>query len=382
MRAAFALGLHVRDESTNISPADKEARMLLWWALWLLERQLVALTGRPTAIQESSCSVPRPGDGQNPPRTFTSQYLNLRIDLAKLSQRIVDHLYAPSVVLQDWSSVQATMLMLESALLQWRSQLPHAYDFGGKRGNDLANGNRATRTLGFHFYMNVMLTTRPCLCDPRRMGRLSEEIMAATRKRAEDCITAAKKTIELLSDSFDAVDLYQYGPWYNQVSIVMQACSVIMLVLSLRTVQLMIQSLLPTVERMIAWLREMARHNAEAYRGWHQCISTLEALASRTDLDLSNINTSVPTWDSDTKGRKHSVFPTTASIMKADPGSNKGDAGHSEHLPPTPIGQFLQELDLQEDESFLGQGYPFSAIVDDMWSGLDFSGGESGPWVE
>ena len=60
IRHATALGLHVRSEAKELSDADKEFRVRLWWSLYSLERVLDELTGRPSCISDREISTPLP----------------------------------------------------------------------------------------------------------------------------------------------------------------------------------------------------------------------------------------------------------------------------------------------------------------------------------
>ncbi|KAL9114289.1 MAG: hypothetical protein Q9227_001711 [Pyrenula ochraceoflavens] len=60
VRAAIALGINMRNDSTNIKDASKEVRYRVWWSLYVLEQQLLISTGRPTFIQDKICTAPLP----------------------------------------------------------------------------------------------------------------------------------------------------------------------------------------------------------------------------------------------------------------------------------------------------------------------------------
>jgi hypothetical protein len=321
IRAAYALGLHIRNEDITLLPVVKEARLRSWWALWLLERQLVTLNGRPTGIIDSMCSIPRPSEGVFTKSTTTidlkpatDHYLDLRFDLAKLTQRTIDLLYSPSVVAKTWISVQVNMKTLEDDLQQWRYRVPAAYDFSNSRSRD-NKFTRATQTLGLYYYMSRILIFRTCLCGFNRQMKLTKDTSEFNRLRAEYCVAAAGHAVDLLPDSFDAVNLYKNGPWYNQVSLIMQACAIIMLEMSLRaSLSSSIQYLTSKIEKLVGWLHEMAKHNAAAYRAWKQCTNSLASLAPRISMDMSNINMNSPQVNAKSEGRQHSVYPSIYGI--------------------------------------------------------------------
>lgn len=60
IRYAQTLGLYLRNDVPELSEADKELRVRIWWALYSLEHRLCLMTGRPSAIRDQDCSVPLP----------------------------------------------------------------------------------------------------------------------------------------------------------------------------------------------------------------------------------------------------------------------------------------------------------------------------------
>lgn len=60
VRYAYALALHLRNESQNMSDIQKEFRVRLWWSIYSLERLLEVRTGRPSAIDDPDVSAALP----------------------------------------------------------------------------------------------------------------------------------------------------------------------------------------------------------------------------------------------------------------------------------------------------------------------------------
>ena len=60
IRAATALGINMRNESSKTPDSLKEIRYRVWWALYMLEQQLGNLTGRRTSVSDDDCTAPLP----------------------------------------------------------------------------------------------------------------------------------------------------------------------------------------------------------------------------------------------------------------------------------------------------------------------------------
>lgn len=247
IRAALSIGLHIGNEDSSVSKSAADTRHRLWWALWLLERQLVMLTGKPTAINDSVCTVPYP----------ESQYLNLRVKLAKSTQNAIDMLHSPSPVPKTWDHIRKTIEMLGKEHQQWRDTVPSDLDFDQLDANQQ---RRAARTLGFYYYMSTVLVTRHCLSGLDQHMPQTDFSSAG----AELCIKAARKVVNLLPKSIDSIELYKYGPWYNQVNLIIQACAVLRFEMSRDPSS--IPHLKSDMERLSGWLSETAKHNVAALR--------------------------------------------------------------------------------------------------------------------
>jgi len=77
VRHALTLGLHVRNEASELSDIKKEQRVRLWWSLYSMECSLNELTGRPTCISDQDISTPLPA--------------NVDVDELRAGQNLYDH---------------------------------------------------------------------------------------------------------------------------------------------------------------------------------------------------------------------------------------------------------------------------------------------------
>lgn len=60
VRSATALGLNMRNDSSELPNGLKEIRYRVWWALYTLEHRLCTMTGRVTCILDDHCTTPLP----------------------------------------------------------------------------------------------------------------------------------------------------------------------------------------------------------------------------------------------------------------------------------------------------------------------------------
>lgn len=377
MRAAYALGLHVQNTDPNLSGAEKEFRLRLWWALWLLERHLVPLCGRPTAIIDRECLTPHPSTGfiagYTPEPRIMDQCLILRIELAKVCQQAIHLLYSPSVVSKSWLSVQSDIRNLEDDLQKWLARVPADLDF-----HNTTSANhypRGARTLGSYFYMTRILMTKPCLYH-LGLGASREANDSANFIRAKglECVHAAGNAIDLLQDSLDSAQLYEHGPWYNQVNFVMQACIVILLGISFDASRT--HSVSDSVQKMkkaIGWFRDIAKHNAAAWRAWRHCLDLVVKLAPRIKMDVSDIPKSPPPFDPpELSDHHHSAYPGGFDVLPDMPFAGAGgvDPGVGASLVAVEPSTQAAEAHFPFSRSETQQKFSWDPQLEKMWLGV------------
>jgi Fungal specific transcription factor domain. len=60
LHSALSLGINLRLTDDRTKDAAKETRGRLWWSIYSLEHLITSMTGRPSCVGESLCSVPAP----------------------------------------------------------------------------------------------------------------------------------------------------------------------------------------------------------------------------------------------------------------------------------------------------------------------------------
>src|SRR5271154_2673155 len=236
IRAATALGLNMRNESSKLADDLKEIRYRVWWALYTLEYRLCTLTGRANFIVDDYCTTPLPipfdedqfGSeeakslmkidkqqvdrnpcfrpltpnlpGSTPstdrsrsaskPQSPSSQqytgwdwaknvspntslyFLHL-VQLTRVSQNIFHRLYNPSSGARSWADVQDIIRSLDSSVEAWYRNLPPALDF--KRKQRDREFLECRFNFGFLYYSTRIIINRPCLCQLNRKQRLQNQ---------------------------------------------------------------------------------------------------------------------------------------------------------------------------------------------------------------
>lgn len=133
--------------------------------------------------------------------------------------------------------------------------------------------------LAFSLFSTKILITKPCLCrlDQRIQGQ-SKRSASFNQTMAKECVEAAREISELLPDTPDPVQIYQNGPWWCIIHIMMQALAVLLLEVFYDGAHASITSaqIIQSVKKLLLWLRSMRCYNALAVGAYKVIIDILE----------------------------------------------------------------------------------------------------------
>lgn len=327
LRSAYSLGLHVRNEDPAATTAKRETLVRTWWSLYSLERTLGIITGRPSIIVDSCCSVPLPiplpedrlsdeldsvyharkqstshhysNPSYDTPVTPTNlksfeansgSYFKAVIQLSILTQNILTSLYSVGTMIRSPSEIQHDVSQLNQRLDQWSTSLPQEFNFQQPHQylhNSQTPLARERTLLAFQFCSARMLLGRPYLSNRSSLAREHTEETFATRM-ANACIEAAKTVIHYLSDDYRPELLYDQGPWWCVVHHLMQAISVFLLGLSFPSATTQeSRTLINYTRKAIRWLNVVQDPLAE--RASKVAVTSFAHVARRHAIDISDL---------------------------------------------------------------------------------------------
>lgn len=354
IRFAYALGLHVRNEDPSAPPTTKETLVRLWWSLYVLERQLSTITGRPSIIVDSACSVPLPlpiayeqlsdnvgemdrlrrvhsatpttsptnqvhphgfttaGVGRHPARAETKSdanrgsYFKAVVQIAIITQNIFTSLYSAGTMMRTAGESQQDISRLGQRLDQWASSLPSDFSFRDRVASSPQAHSRERMLLGFHFCSAKILLTRQCLGG---LGQAADFSVPETfiRRMANMCVESAKAIADFLPDQPNTLPLHENGPWWCIIHHIMQAVSVILLALLHSTPSSQNQNTLSDcVKKLVRWLCAMQDPLAE--RAYQMALKAFQAVATRLSIDISDLWMDYAIAYAAPRAREHSLY--------------------------------------------------------------------------
>lgn len=349
MRGALALGLHLQNVGASIPDSSKEIRYRVWWSLYTLDYLLALMTGRPSSVNDSSCTTPMPipfdesdfqkdevakiistaalrkpsssermttnssmddlesttdsesNDVSAEDETklnrveylkslspCTSLYFLQLASLTSISKRMTVKLYSPEALQSPWASTEFTMQSLMLELDSWFMNLPAAYDFTSTQTSQCPISQRMG--VAFLFYSTKIGITRPCLCRLDQSLSEDDKTYEFCNKAAADCVEAACHMLTLFPDNPDASLLYKMSPWWCTLHYLMQAVTVLLLELAYRAQHVPEKATMVSkaAKKALDWLSTLSKTNMASERAWKLCDGFIRRLAPHIGINVND----------------------------------------------------------------------------------------------
>jgi hypothetical protein len=320
IRSAHTLDLHLSRQSTLV-PVDEDQETLVnvWWSLYSLEQMLSIITGRPSSIQLSHCSVQLPrlateqdylseseGTKQmhqiasDPPiqepvglnltsnamDTHNRAYFESTVRLAIISNSISTSLYSVSTMIKSQAEIEREITLLSQRLDHWSISLSDELSLWTAPITSSAVPRcREPSLLAFQYYSARILLGVPFLGAALEAREGGNEANFVT-KTANDCVEAAMMTVNLLPNEPSTRSICDRAPWWCIIHYLMQAVSVFLLRLSYPSpVSQQNAALIPFLVRAARWMQIM--QDTAANRAHQLTMRLFANVARRYSIDMS-----------------------------------------------------------------------------------------------
>lgn len=322
--------MHLRNVDGKTGAFGEELNSRIWWAHFTLERLVSTLTGRPCLDVGYLCSVPLPlpfssddvdgtmirsrcGDrekrsltlqrslGGSRAMNYTPQenrnhntkdpgpgnsgsYFRSTVDLSEITQAVLA-LYATNTAKESWESVQRSIARENDTLDVWATDLPQGLSFLHQSNIIDHEYRRERNVLNIMYHSTKILLMRPCLCRlDRWVSHRTSHSKSFNQWAALLCVESAESIARLLPDAVEMnlALIYQVGPWWQMVHIIMQALGVLLLEVMLESKYFPNdrQDVITSARKLLCWLRIMQVNNEMAVRAYSLSLELMKKLAS------------------------------------------------------------------------------------------------------
>lgn len=203
-RLCIELGLHRKETYDAMKDeADRTDTMLLFWAIYVLDRRWSFGTGMPFALQESDI------DPQLPKPEERSPYLSAMITYSTISSKVWRSISAPASANRTPINTEE-MNYFDYQVIQWHRNVPAHLRFDPSQSVAVttpsgASASRATRRLRILLYLRA---------NQMRIHIYRPVLHSATsimghREQAQTVVDVAKDTVRVLTHINQTSDLYR-----------------------------------------------------------------------------------------------------------------------------------------------------------------------------
>ena len=122
LRSALTIGLnHNIPERQCRDPMEREHRVRIWWAIYILDRMWSSKTGFPSEVSDDDIHVDMPSNVSAGSQFGDPEYCIAHINLARITGQIIDQVYSRKKYLETFLHREQKLLI---ALKNWMQTLP------------------------------------------------------------------------------------------------------------------------------------------------------------------------------------------------------------------------------------------------------------------
>ncbi|KAI9742133.1 MAG: hypothetical protein M1834_000523 [Cirrosporium novae-zelandiae] len=346
IRMAQSIGLHVEDPGLKFTNrANGERREMgrrAWYSLYVLDRLLALQLGRPVAIHEKEYFVHLPTDN-TPAENMSDQissssdsrpavlmYFIQVIQFSRIIGRVVTEFYRPTQTEVSPDDLLSFTSLLDNELLSWKANLPRYLRFDLGHTFEQGDGFRRQRNmLAIKFHHLRGLIHRPYLCLSWLQRDNAPFLDFYRRRRTEVekaeaiCVLEAQETAHLLHNVFDERSLIHNFPWWQMISCLICASSI--LLVASACVQkdqiageLKSQTLDEDAETCLKVFDALSTNSSGARQAMKMmtALKKLKTLSGISNIDDLLLDLSDPQLDRNSRGApgKHGINPMPRSV--------------------------------------------------------------------
>ncbi|KAL0782088.1 hypothetical protein CaCOL14_003423 [Colletotrichum acutatum] len=199
LSTAFEHGLHTEMQSHHLDETYVQKCRLVWWTIYVLERQMSALMGVPMFISDECVCTPFPIYYEQAQRTSA---LHVQIKLAQVLGQIHQTVYGIEGQL-DSRYLGATKAVLQS-IAGLATNLHDSFDIDSSENT--SGVSRVSAHLHLQYHQCIVLTTRPLLFIflQSKLGQSEPVLMQwlhsdSIRNLLQVCTDSSRQIVKILS---------------------------------------------------------------------------------------------------------------------------------------------------------------------------------------
>lgn len=207
------MGLHRTLEKVSISEEQFESRKRLWYCVYIIDRWICTVMGRPLAIAESDCDIELPHVNGGINGTHDFSLFNNFIKLSGILGELLRRIYSPKAKLNGYktSATYHTVQGIYHLLSTWLNQVPDHHRISPEEATMLYANNiqtnkvREAGPLMVCYYAIIILLYRSFIASDKQ--EVYPQLLEDANRR---CTEAAKNAIDV-ARLIKPVDILCFG---------------------------------------------------------------------------------------------------------------------------------------------------------------------------
>ncbi|KAH7406004.1 fungal-specific transcription factor domain-containing protein [Phaeosphaeria sp. MPI-PUGE-AT-0046c] len=209
-RMSITMGLHRNGSNSEFDPIERNTRRQVWWSVYILEKILCSVLGRPTVIDDREMTLRLPDGSMLDQQGVTAEFMDCAFELVQMSYRIRQRAYFDSNTGEERSPPLGLAVSLLREIEDFHSRLPgHLLT---TTPLPLSPGQRVKNLLlHVYYYYSRCIITRDFLIQKVERGLslmenklppISED-WETTYILSEDCVESAHQSIRCMMAGLD-----------------------------------------------------------------------------------------------------------------------------------------------------------------------------------
>jgi hypothetical protein len=203
------MGMHRDSTNIQFEPIECNTRRQVWWSLYVFEKTLCGILGRPTVIDDREMSMKVPDAPMLEQTRMTAAFMNLCSDLVSISYRIRQRAYFDKTSAEERSPTLAVAMALLRECDNFYAKIPlHMSVEQAAAQPDL---RAMTLLLHVYYYYTRCVISRDFLiqkvesnvCFLENKAPPTSEDWSTTLILAEDCVESVHKSLQCITIGID-----------------------------------------------------------------------------------------------------------------------------------------------------------------------------------
>ena len=203
------MGMHRDSSNLHFEPIERNVRRQVWWSIYVFEKILCGILGRPTVIDDRETSMKVPDAPMLEQTRITAVFMNLCSDLVSISYRIRQRAYFDKTSSEERSPTLAVAMTLLRECDNFYANIPpHMSLDQAPGGTDL---KAMILLLHMYYYYTRCVISRDFLiqkvesnvCFLENKAFQASEDWPTTLILAEDCVESVHKSLQCITIGID-----------------------------------------------------------------------------------------------------------------------------------------------------------------------------------